>query len=340
MSSRLSPQTSLTQGMNAMTGRKILVYYAWSRPAEAGARLEIIENRFPTLFETRRMAFPRFAELSDPVRFDQGVAGFLDHVMKHNFTAFIETAEQLTGQPVTQLERVADDGGLTLLNAHTLQGVDTVIVISFDSLLTGQQAQSAEVAAVRAFLEDPDHLICVCPHHDIGDVTELNGDALLARQTAEFLHHGDRTIPPRQQFGGFARALLAGLGVPVENRFGLRPAAEADGSPAPIAVETALDRFHFLDGVSTLNLHPHLPQLERVGEGLTKLEVLARQRIDPAAPPHPLMRNRVAFDALLQSRADAFSGCLLVGDTTLWSSTAGGLENLRRFWSNVIGRRE
>jgi hypothetical protein len=43
-------------------------------------------------------------------------------------------------------------------------------------------------------------------------------------------------------FGRFARSLLAGLGVPVENRYGLHPAAEADGSPSPIEVETALDR--------------------------------------------------------------------------------------------------
>lgn len=45
------------------------------------------------------------------------------------------------------------------------------------------------------------------------------------RQLAEYRHHGDHGIPPRQGFGGFARTLLAGLGVPVENHFGLRSAA-------------------------------------------------------------------------------------------------------------------
>jgi hypothetical protein len=321
-----------------MTPRKVIVYYAWSRPDEIGAPLEVIENRFPTLFESRRMAYPRFEELSDPSRFNQSVAGFLDHIMKRNFAAFVELAEALTGQLVAEIERVADGGQRTALDAGLLDGADTLIIISFDSLRTGQEAGPSEIAAIRAFLAHPDHLVFVCPHHDIGDVPDLPHDERLQRQVADFLHHGDKTIPPQQQFGGFARSLLAGLGMPVENRFGLRPAAEADGSPAPIEVETALDRLHLLEGVRTFNLHPHLPQLERLGTAAAKLDVLVRQKIDRAAPPHPFARDRTTFDALLQSRPDALAGTLLVGDTTLWSSTAGGVDSLRRLWTNVVQR--
>ncbi len=36
-----------------MVGRTVVVYYAWSRPGEVEAPLEVIENRFPTLFESR-----------------------------------------------------------------------------------------------------------------------------------------------------------------------------------------------------------------------------------------------------------------------------------------------
>lgn len=61
-----------------MSGRNIVVYYAWSRPEEVGAPLGVIENRFPTLFESRRMLFPRYEALADPALYDQGVAGFLD----------------------------------------------------------------------------------------------------------------------------------------------------------------------------------------------------------------------------------------------------------------------
>lgn len=323
-----------------MTRRKVVLYYAWSRPGERGAPLEIIENRFPALFESRRLGYPRFVELSDPSRFDQGIGGFIDHIMKGNFKAFADQAHVQTGQPVVEVERVADDGALTALDGGLLDGADTLIVISFDSFRTNQIASEAEIDAVRRFLAQPDHLVFVCPHHDIGDVPSLLPDECLDHQAAEFLHHGDRSIPPQQRFGGFARSLLAGLDVPVENRFGLRPAAEANGSPSPIEIVAARDRIQILRGVDTFNLHPHLPHLERLGNAVSKLEVLARQKIDLTAPPHPFTQSRTTFDALLQSRPDAFTGSLLVGDTTLWSSTAGGVASLRRLWSNVVQRPE
>ena len=321
-----------------MSQRRVLVYYAWSRPGERDAPLDVIEDRFPALFESRRMGFPRFHEFADSQQFDQSIAGFLDHIMKHNFTAFIDLATELTGNPVTQIERVMDDGTLTALSEPVLRDIDTLIVISFDSLRTTQAADQSEVDAVRRFLARRDCLAFVCPHHDIGSVDPHAPDDALSQQLTEFLHHGDKTIPPRQRFGGFARSLLAGLGVPVENRFGLRPAARPDGSPVPIEVDSALDTLGLLRGVDTFNLHAHLPQLERHGEALDKLDVVARQQIDASAPPHPFTRERNTFDALLQSRPGVFEGSLFVSDTTLWSSTAGGVDSLRRLWTNVVQR--
>jgi hypothetical protein len=322
-----------------MTDRRVAVYYAWSRPDETGAPLAVIENRFPALFESRRMLYPRFEELSDPDRFDQSIAGFLDHIMKKNFTTFVEQASAQTGQPVLELERVRDDGRQVPLDDNLVNSVDTLIVISFDSLRTRQQAAEPELRAVRTFLAKPGNLLVISPHHDVGHADELSGPDRLRFQEANFFHHGDKTIPPHQGFGGFGRSLLAGLDTPVENRFGLRPAAEPDGSPAPIDIETSLDRSRLLDGVTTFNLHPHLPHFERLGEARDKMDVLARQRIDLTAPPHPFTKEgRSTFDALLQSRPGVFAGDLLVGDATLWSATAGGLDSLRRFWTNVVQR--
>jgi len=62
------------------------------------------------------------------------------------------------------------------------------------------------------------------------------------------------------------------------------------------------------------------------------------QKIDLAAPPHPFARERLTFDALLQSRQDTFAGSLVVSDATVWSSTAGGVESLHQFWINVVER--
>ena len=322
-----------------MSGRRVLLYYAWSRPGETSAPLTVIDDRFPAVFELRRLFYPRFERLSDPASVDQGVAGFLDHIQKPNFAAFAEQAETQTGHPVIEVERVIDDGTTTLLDDSLIADIDSIVVISFDSLRTEQTASGPEIEAVRRFLSNPDHLIFVCPHHDIGEATEVTAEKRVERQTAEYLHHGDRASPPRQGFGGFARTLLAGLGVPVENRYGLRPAPTTDGSPAPIEAERSLDELGLLQEVETFNLHPHLPQLERIAEAAGRMDVLARQPIDPTAPPHPFSQEgRTSFDALLQSRPETFAGRLLVCDTTTFSSTAGGLDSLRRLWSNVLLR--
>jgi hypothetical protein len=322
-----------------MSDRQVLLYFAWSRPGETGAPLTIIDDRFPAVFELRRLFYPNFETLADPAHIDQGIAGFLDHIQKPNFLAFAEQAQAQTGHPVQVVERGADDGAMTLLDTALIAGADTIVIISFDSFRTGQSAQPAEVEAIAEFLKDPDHLIFVCPHHDIGETTETAPAARLALQTAEHLHHGDKAIPPRQGFGGFARTLLAGLGVPIENRFGLKPALDTDGSPAPIDADRSLDDLGVLAGVQTFNLHAHLPQLERLGEAADRMQVLARQKIDPSAPPHTFTRDgRDSFDALLQSAPDTFPGRLLVCDTTLFSSTVGGLESLRRFWGNILQR--
>lgn len=128
----------------------------------------------------------------------------------------------------------------------------------------------------------------------------------MARLEAEFAHHGDTTIPATRQFSGFALSLLAGPGLPIENRFGLRPAAMPDGEPTPLKSHTAADRLRLLD---------------------------------VAAPPHPFLQGgRTTLDALLQSKREIFPGTVLVCATTIWSSTAGGVSSLRRFWRNVASR--
>jgi hypothetical protein len=318
--------------------RRVLLYFAWSRPGETAAPLVEIDDRFPAVFELRRLFYPKFEELSDPAKFDQGIGGFLDHVQKPNFQAFAKQAETQTGQPVVQVERITADGAATPLDS-VLAGIDTIVVISFDSFRTDQAATAQEVLAVRNFLDDPDHVIFVCPHHHIGEVMAASEAERADLQLAEYRHHGDHAIPPRQGFGGFARTLLMGLGVSIDNRFGLRPAATVDGEPAPVEIDRSLDELGLLRNVDAFNLHPHLPQLERIGPSIDKVDVLARQKIDLTAPPHPFTQGgRSSFDAFLQTGAGTFAGKVLICDTTMFSSTAGGTDNLRRFWANIVQR--
>jgi hypothetical protein len=181
--------------------RRVGVYYAWSRPEETGAPLGVIENRFPTLFETRRMLYPRYTEFADTDRYDQGIGGFMDNILRHNFVAFVEQARAATGNPVAEIERVDAGGVLTPVSHEFTSGIDTLFVISFDSKRTGQGADADELDAMRRFLTTPGNLLVVSPHHDVGDAPE-----------AEFRHHGDRTLPPEQRCGGFARSILGGSG--------------------------------------------------------------------------------------------------------------------------------
>jgi hypothetical protein len=320
----------------AVAGRKVALYFAWSRPDEVTAPLGTLEDRFPALFELRRMFWPRFEQFADPVKFDQGVGGFLDNIQLANFKLFADLAASWTGNPVRRAER-RTDAGLCALDAAFLAGVDTLVVVSFDSSRTEQQASDAEIAAIRAFLNDPDHTLFVCPHHNIGNVDGLPEGEWRARQELEFHHHGDPGIPARQGFGDFGISLLSGLGLSVRNRFGLHPAKLPDGSPAPLEIAAAFDRSGLMAGVTTFNLHVHLPHFERLGDSVAKLDVLARQPIDFDAPPHPFTAGgRRDFDALLQSKPDVFRGRLLICDSTTWSSTAGGVDSLQRFWRNVV----
>jgi hypothetical protein len=319
-----------------MTGRNILMYFPWSRPDEEGAPLGDLDNRFGALFELRRLQWPKYEHLADTERFNQGIAGFLDNILLQNYSLFLDDMRSRSGNVVRIVERCTSDGEITLLDGDCLDGVDILIIVSFDSQRTAQHPSEGESAAIRDFLEDPGHTLFVCPHHDIGDVEGVQGDRVLAAQEVEFHHHGDLGIPGQQRLGGFARSLLHDLGVAVVNRFGLRPARMQDGSPAPIQINSQADRFNLLQGVKTFHLHPHLPHFEMLGNSADKLDVLVEQSIDLEAPPHPFIKQgRKSFDALLQSKPNVFGGRLLICDATLWTSTNGGVDSLRQLWTNM-----
>jgi hypothetical protein len=42
-----------------MLGRQVALYFAWSRPDEVSVPLGVLEDRFPALFEVRRLFWPR-----------------------------------------------------------------------------------------------------------------------------------------------------------------------------------------------------------------------------------------------------------------------------------------
>jgi hypothetical protein len=310
------------------------VYFAWDRPAETGADLEVIENRFATLFESRRILWPQLENFSNAKIYRQGIDGFFGNLLTKIFDLFLDHARNVTGSAVHRAERRAEDGHETLLDQSFLADIGTLIVISFDSLRARQLPSSTEIAAVAKFLSDSTHTVFVCPHHDLGDTSGIPEAEWRSRQEAEFHHHGDRTSPPQHRFGFFGTKLLEGLGTPAKNLYGLKPARGEDGMPVALDIDTIADRDAVMRGVSTFNLHPHLPHFEDISD---KFNVVARQKIDPTAPLHPFTTNgQWDFNALLQAKSGIFAGRLYVCDATVWGAANGGLESLHRFWTNAL----
>jgi hypothetical protein len=322
-----------------MAGRKFAVYFSWSRPRETGAPLGVLENRYPCLFEFRRAIWPIYEWAADPGNFSQEIAGFLDHVILFDFDPFTKLIQEATGQPVQMIQREGDAPPVRELDDDFLRDIDTLIVVSLDHLVTAQSATQGEIEAVRAFLNREGTCLVVCPHHDIGVVYDPARKDDTAIREVQYRHHGDRLVPSQQRIGGFARTLLTGIGLPVENRFGLSPAAANNGMPAPLIVYSDLDQTGVMAEVTTFNLHPHLPHLEIPPALNGKIQVLARQRINPAAPLHPFVEaGNTWFNALLHAPPDGErAGQVFICDATLWSSAFGGLSSLQNFWRNLAG---
>jgi hypothetical protein len=130
---------------------------------------------------------------------------------------------------------------------------------------------------------------------------------------------------------------MKGLGIPVENRYGLRPAVESGtGRVAPLTVVGDLDRRGWLAGVRNFNLHMHLPHYALTTEDTRAVHVLARQPID-RSKPHPFTNaGNTEFNALVWMPPAGDRGAdVLIADSTIFSVLFGSDESLERFWKNL-----
>ena len=130
------------------------------------------------------------------------------------------------------------------------------------------------------------------PHHDVGISTDLKARAM------EYAHHGDALVPRQQRFGKYTRSLMAGLGVPVENRYGLRPGVVAGTSRiAPLTAYRDLDTRGWLNGVTNFSFHKHLPHYAVTTDDTSLVKVLATpaDRHVEAASVHGSRQSRVQF---------------------------------------------
>ena len=202
--------------------RRVSVYVAWSYPGEANRDPTVLDNRFSTMTEVRRVFWPAYEEpqWSDPSRFQQGIAGSLE-LFFWAWVKFQRLVGEVTGHVVPMFQRVDQAGFALPLDERVLADTDTLFVFGLDHLVTEQVPRPEEIEAVREFLAREGTCLVIGPHHDVGRSDDRK------ERDIEYHHHGDALVPRQQRFGGYTRALMKGLGIPVENRWGLRPAVVA-----------------------------------------------------------------------------------------------------------------
>jgi len=311
--------------------RRVSVYVAWSYPGEANRDVTQLDNRFSTMTEVRRVLWPTYEapEWADPMRFSQGIAGSLE-LFFWAWVRFQRVVGEATGNVVPVFQRIDQAGFRLPLDERVLGDADTLFVFGLDHMVTGQEAAPAEIEAVRQWLTREGTCLVIGPHHEVGVAEDMKTRAM------EHAHHGDELVPRQQRFGRYTRSLMNGLGIPVENRYGLRPAVMAGTSRiAPLTAARDLDRRGWLAGVERFNFHMHLPHYA-VTDDTRPIHVLARQPID-LARPHPFTEagNREFNTFVWMPPGGGRAGDVLVVDSTVFSTLFGVDQSLEQFWRNL-----
>jgi hypothetical protein len=312
-------------------GRRISIYWTWSYPWESQRDLEALDNRFSTMTEVRRVAWPAYETPEwDEANFLQGIAGTLE-LFHRSTLAFQELAGEATGHPVAVFQRIDQAGYKLLIDERILADTDTLMVFGLDHVIGEEQAETEEVAAIREWLKREDTCLLLAPHHDVGFTDDM------AQRQIEYLHHGDPLVPRQQRFTAYTRSLMEALDVPVHNTWGLRPAVvEGTNNIAPLTGFRDLDEPSLLNNVTTFNFHPHLPHYELTAPESDSLRVLGRQRVD-SNRPHPFIEaGNTEFNALIwMPPLGERAGDIVLVDSTNFTTLFGGTDSLKNFWHNV-----
>jgi hypothetical protein len=314
--------------------RRISIYWTWSYPWEAQRDPAAMENRFSTMTEVRNVLWPAYETPEwSAAQFLQGIAGTLE-LFHRSTLSFQKIAGETTGHPVAVFQRIDQAGYKQPIDERILADTDTLMVFGLDHILSEQEAAPEEVAALREWLKRDGACLLLAPHHDVGFTDDMK------QRQMEYLHHGDRLVPRQQRFGQYTRSLMEGLGVPVHNTYGLRPAVvKGTTEIAPLTPFHDLDSLGLLQNVPTLNFHPHLPHYE-LTRGASSVQVLARQPID-LERPHPFTEaGEREFNCLLWVPPnEQMAGDIVLVDSTNFTTLFGGTKSLETFWRNLAAMR-
>jgi hypothetical protein len=311
--------------------RRVSIYWTWSYPWEANRNVADMDNRFSTMTEVRRVAWPAYETTEwDEKHFMQGIAGTLE-LFHRSTIEFQKVVGEVTGHPVAVFQRIDQAGYKVPIDERVLQDTDTLMVFGLDHLVSEQEAAPEELAAIREWLKREGTCLMIGPHHDVGFTDDMK------QRQMEYAHHGDALVPRQQRFGQYTRSIMKALGVPVLNQFGLRPALVKDTKQiAPLTINRDLDKLGLLNGVTTFNFHPHLPHYAVTSDDSKFIHVLTRQPID-LDRPHPFTAagNTEFNSCIWMSPKDQRAGHILMADSTIFTTLFGGTESLEKFWKNL-----
>ena len=147
--------------------RRTSIYVSWSYPGEASRDPNVLDNRFSTMAEVRRVLWPAYEWAADPLAFPQGIAGSLELFFR-SWAPFQKAVEEATETAVPVFQRVDQAGFALPLDERVLGDVDTLFVWGLDSAGTGQDPAPEEVEAVAEFLAREGSRLVIGPHHDVG----------------------------------------------------------------------------------------------------------------------------------------------------------------------------
>ena len=312
--------------------RRVSIYWTWSYPWESNRDTTELDNRFSTMTEVRRVAWPAYEGTEwDEMNFLQGIAGTLE-LFHRSTLSFQKVAGEATGHPVAVFQRIDQAGYKLPIDERVLQDTDTMMVFGLDHLVSEQHAAPEEIAAIRDWLKREGTCLLLAPHHDVGFTQDMD------QRQQEYIHHGDPLVPRQQRFGQYTRSLMKGLGVPVMNQYGLRPAlVKGTNQIAPLNVNNDLDKLGLRKGVTTFNFHPHLPHYALTSDDGKTVQVLGCQPID-LERPHPFTAaGNTEFNSFIwMPPKGERGGHILLADSTIFTTLFGGTDSLEKFWKNIV----
>src|SRR5213592_1166229 len=250
--------------------RRVSIYWTWSYPWESQRDPAELDNRFSTMTEVRRVAWPNYEGPEwRAAEFLQGIAGTLElfHISTLDFQ---KRVGEISEHPVAVFQRIDQAGFKQPIDERILADTDTLMVFGLDHLPAEQEAAPEEIAAICEWLKREGTCLLLAPHHDVGFTSDMK------QRQMEYKHHGDELVPRQQRFGQYTRSLMKALEAPVLNQFGLRPAVvEGTKEIAPLTINRELDKLGLLNGVTTFNFHLHLPHYALTTADTKSIHLLA-----------------------------------------------------------------